>query len=434
MRVLLVGPGDLADEVEAALEAEQAEVVRLGEPEHEELAVALADGPWDRVTVVTRSDAVALRLALSIRREEPELPMLVTIFDHTAAEQLRAADEHVEVTSLAEIVAPSLAGPCVEEGLAALRVGEDGAVAIRTEDGTVREEPFSPRQQSTRVFGLLTSLARPYDRSAALLVYGALGILTVLVVETIGAMIAIDQGFVDALYGSAKTLASVDANQPVADGPASFKMITTVAMLVGLFFEALFTAGLVNRLIDRRLTAWVGRRSVPREHHVVVVGLGKVGLRLCQLLRAAGVRVVGVDVEEDGEYVGRAKEDGIAVVIGRGADPSLLRRLSLPRASALAAVTADDLENLSIAMTARSIAPDLRIVLRAEEAHLADQTRSFLGLGVVRDIHQIAAALLAARSTGSSAQSVLSHEDEAHLVHDGGRLERAAVLGAEDAG
>lgn len=433
MRVLLIGPGDLADEVEASLAAQETETVRLRDPDREELAEAFRSGTFDRVTAVTRDDAVALRLALMVRYEDPEVPLLVTLFDQTAAAQLREADPNVEVTSLAEIVAPALAGPCVGEDLAALRVGDDGPVAIRTHDGRATEEPFTPRQQSNRLFGLLTSLARPHDRSAALLVYGLLGIVTILSVETVGAMIAIDQGFLDALYGSTKTLASVDANQPVKEGPASFKLISTIAMIVGLFFEALFTAGLVNRLIDRRLTAWVGGRAVPREHHVVVVGLGEVGLRLCQLLRVAGVRVVGLDVDEDGENVGRAKEDGIAVVVGRGGDPSLLRRLSLRRASALAAVTSDDLENLKIAMAARSMAPELPIVLRAGEGHLAHETRTFLKLGVVRDVHQIAAVLLAARSIGSSAEAVLSHEDEAHLVHDGGRLERAAVLGAGEA-
>lgn len=431
-RVLLLGPGALTDEVEAALDAEGAKVVRLADPTPDELADVLRDGSFDRATIVTRSDGIALRLALLVRHEDRELPLLVTLFDRTAADQLTHADERIEVTSLAEIVAPALAGPCVDDEIAALRIGDDGPVAVRIEEGELREEPFSPPQRSNRLFGLVTSLARPFDRSAALLLYGFLGILTTLVVETVGAMIAIHQPFLDALYGSTKTLASVDANQPVKDGPGAFKLISTVAMLVGLFFEALFTAGLVNRLIDRRFTAWVGRRAVPREHHVVVVGLGKVGLRLCQLLRAAGVRVVGVDLDADGEDVGRAREHGIAVVIGRGADPSLLRRLSLPRARALAAVTSDDLENLQIAMAARSIAAELPIVLRAGEGDMAEQTRSFLGLGVVRDVHQLAAALLAARSVGSPARAVLSHEDEAHLVHDDGRLERAAVLGGEE--
>ena len=431
MRVLLIGGGDLADEVAAGLEAQETDLVRLAEPDEREVREALERGDLDRVTVVSRDDAVALRMALMVRYQDEAVPLLVTLFDETAAAHLRAADEHIEITSMAEIVAPSLAGPCIAEDLVAVREGRDGPVAVRTDGQRVTEEPFTAPEAGSRARTTLEALARPYDRSAALLVYGALGLLAVLAAETIGAMLVLDQGVVDALYGATKTLVTVDPNDGVADGPKSFKLFTTVAMLFALFFEALFTAGIVNRLIDRRLTGWVGRRSVPRRDHVVVVGLGTVGLRLCKLLRAVGVRVVAVDDNEDGADVGIARECGLPVVIGRGADPSLLRRLSVGNARALAAVTADDLENLKIAMAARSIDPDLRIVLRAGDGRLANETRSLLGFGVVRDVNQIAATLLAARSIGSPARSVLCHEDTAHLVHDDGRLERAAVLGTE---
>lgn len=431
MRVLLIGAGDLADEVATALDAQETDVVRLEEPDAGDVRDALAGGAVDRVTVVSRDDAVALRMALMVRYEDDAVPLLVTLFDATAAAQLRAADPAVEITSMAEIVAPSLAGPCLAEGLVAVRSGEDGPVAVRTDGARITEEPLVPPDAGNAALAVLTALARPYDKSAALLVYGFLGLLAVLVAETVGAVIVLEQGAVDAFYGASKTLVTVDPNDGVAKGPKPFKLFTAIAMLCALFFEALFTAGIVNRLIDRRLTGWVGKRAVPRRNHVVVVGLGKVGLRLCMLLRAVGVRVVAVDDHDDGEDVGIAREDGIPVVIGRGADPSLLRRLSLKEACALAAVTDDDLQNLRIAMAARSIDPDLRIVLRAGDGRMANETRSLLGFGVVRDVHQIAATLLAARSTGSSARSVLCHEDEAHLLHEDGRLERAAVLGTD---
>ena len=431
MRILLIGTGDLTDEVASSLDALAADVVRLEEPGESEVAEALAEGGLDRVAVVSRDDAVALRMALMVRYEDDAVPLLVTLFDPTASTQLREADPNVEITSMAEIVAPSLAGPCVGKEIVAVREGKDGPVALRTDGENVDEEPFVAPDHGSRVLGLLSALARPYDRSAALLVYGFVGLLAILLAETIGAVIVLDQNAIDAFYGASKTLVTVDPNDGVAKGPPGFKLFTSVVMLSALFFEALFTAGIVNRLIDRRLTAWVGTRAVPRRNHVVVVGLGKVGLRLCQLLRAVGVRVVAVDDQENGEDVGIARENRIPVVIGRGADPSLLRRLALHRACALAAVTSDDLENLAIAMAARSIAPDLRIVLRAGDGRLANETRSLLGFGVVRDVHQIAATLLAARSTGSPARSVLCHEDEAHLVHEDGSLERAAVLGTE---
>ena len=240
-------------------------------------------------------------------------------------------------------------------------------------------------------------------------------------------MVTLDQGIVDATYGSAKTLVTVDPNPKVSDGPDWYKLFTSATMIVALLFAAAFTAGLVNRVVERRLTGLVGRRSVPRRDHVVVVGLGEVGLRLCLVLRACRIPLVAVESDEHGESVGLAKELGLPVVVGRGADPSLMRRLSLAKARAVAAVTADDLENISVAMTARGISPDIRTVLRVGDGEVANETRSLLALGIIRDVHRMAAALLAAKILGGDAESVVCLGDDAHLRFPDGRLERAEL-------
>jgi Trk K+ transport system NAD-binding subunit len=307
---------------------------------------------------------------------------------------------------------------------------EDGApVGLRTDGDTVHDAPVDVPSRR-RVRALLRAVLTPYDTSAGLMFFGALGLAAVLLVETAGGVIVLGQSVVDAFYGSTKTLVTVDPNDKVSGGPSWFKVFISVTMLMALVFEAFFTAGLVNRLIGRRLTGLVGRRAVPRRDHVVVVGVGQVGLRLCLLLQRCGIGVVAVDDREEGENVGMAREAGLPVVIGRGADPSLLRRLSLDRACALAAVTDDDLENVSIAMAALAVNPDLRVVLRVGDGRLANETRSLFRLGIVRDVHRIAAALIAAKATGSSAERVICRDDEAHLVHEDGRVERAALVAA----
>ena len=53
-----------------------------------------------------------------------------------------------------------------------------------------------------------------------------------------------------------------------------------------------------------------------------MVGLGQVGLRLCLLLRELGVPVVAIESNPDADYVARAKDNGIPVVIGRGSRAS----------------------------------------------------------------------------------------------------------------
>jgi Trk K+ transport system NAD-binding subunit len=427
--ILLIGDEDLAEEVRRGLEALDAEVVRLPHPTDREVAAAFERGNVARVVIVSRDDAFALRMALMVRDISDDTEMLVTIFDPATAAELESRLEPCTVTSMADIVAPTLAGPCLDESLGAVRMEGDTPIGVRTDGEGVHEVPVEmPRIRRSEA--LVRALLTPYDKSAALMFFGAIGLVVVLAVETAGGVIVLGQNVIDAFYGSTKTLVTVDPNDKVTDGPGWFKVFISLTMLCALVFEAFFTAGLVNRLIDRRLTGLVGRRAVPRRDHVVVVGLGQVGLRLCLLLRRIGIGVVAIDDRAEGENVGQAREAGLPVVIGRGADPSLLQRLSLERAYAVAAVTDDDLENVSIAMAVRSVCPDLRVVLRVGDGRLANETRSLFRLGIVRDVHRIAAALIAAQATGSSATHVVCRDEDAHIVHDDGRVEKAALAAA----
>lgn len=427
-RVVLIGDGDLAEETGRALEAAEAEVIRLGRPSDDEVSEALEQGAA-RVAVVSREDAYVLRMALMVRYIDHNVPLLVTVFDATMAAGIEEAIEHCTVSSMADIVAPSLAGPCLGDDLVAVRLDADPPVGVRETDDGVEEVPLDVPGRR-RAGALARALLQPYDKSAVLLLIGGLGMILVLALETVGGVIVLGQGFVDALYGAAKTLATVDPNKDVDTGPKPFKVFVTVTVLAALVLEVCFTAGLVNRLIDRRLTGLFGRRAVPRRDHVVVVGMGQVGLRLCLVLRRCGVGVVAVDDREQGEHVSFGLDRGLPVVIGRGADPSLLRGLSLENALALAAVTDDDLQNISIAMAARAVNPDMRVVLRAGDGRLANETRSLFRVGIVRDVHRIAAAMLAAQATGSTASLVVCRGDDAHLLHEDGSLERAGFEAA----
>ena len=114
-------------------------------------------------------------------------------------------------------------------------------------------------------------------------------------------------------------------------------------------------------------------------------------------------------------------------MIGRGSDHSLMARLSLHRAKAVAAVTSDDLENISVAMTRRGIHEDIRVVLRVGDGDVANETRSLLALGLIRDVHRIAAVLIAAMATGEEAESVVCLGDDAHLRFPDGRLEEVEM-------
>ncbi len=63
-------------------------------------------------------------------------------------------------------------------------------------------------------------------------------------------------------------------------------------------------------------------------------------------------------------------------MIGGGASQDMLRRLSLSRARALAAVTSDEVENIAITVAGRGVRKDLVIALRAGDGDATTETRS----------------------------------------------------------
>jgi len=80
-----------------------------------------------------------------------------------------------------------------------------------------------------------------------------------------------------------------------------------------------------------------------------------------------------------------------------------------------------------VAMAARAVHREIRVVLRVGDGEVANETRSLLPLGLVRDVHRIAAALLAAMVLGEEAESVVCLGDDVQLRFPDGRLERTEL-------
>ena len=84
-----------------------------------------------------------------------------------------------------------------------------------------------------------------------------------------------------------------------------------------------FTAGTVEHLLSGRYVGLVGRRVMPRSGHVVVVGLGQVGFRLCQELRAQGLAVIALERSTDCPNLPLARAADIPVLLGTAAHGAL---------------------------------------------------------------------------------------------------------------
>jgi hypothetical protein len=111
------------------------------------------------------------------------------------------------------------------------------------------------------------------------------------------------------------------------------------------------------------------------------------------------------------------------VVIGSGASQRLLRRLSIRRARALAAVTSDEVENIAIAIAARGVRDDLNIALRAGDGDATSETRSLFNIGVIRDVYRIGGTALAAAALGYDVDEAFPYYRTMYLVDRRGDIE-----------
>ena len=162
---------------------------------------------------------------------------------------------------------------------------------------------------------------------------------------------------------------------------------------------------------------------MPRKDHVVVVGLGQVGLRLCMMLRVLDVPVVAVERNGDADNIRRARQYNVPVVIGRGSSRAVLQRLSLGRARALAAVTSDEIENIAAAVAALAMRADVRTVLRAGSGEVVAETRALFRIGAVRDVYRVGGTLLAAAALGSPAEEAFAADETVWVIAQDGRIE-----------
>jgi len=422
--ILLISRNELTDVTQRALQAAGARVTYMRDPNDRDIRRAL-DVEIDSVLVISDDDHVSLRLALVVEGVRPGVPLIVTVYDHDVAAQLERAVRNVRVMSMPDIVAPTLAGPCLDgELLSVVRTPDGFAGLARGEEGpeVVPLEPYAP-SVGQRLLAGIGSLLRPFELSARTLMAGLLGFLAILVLDTVATMIVLDESLVEGFYAATKTIVTVGPNSLIDEGPAWFKIFSAVVMLAALAFTAVFTAGVVNRLLAPRLVAMTGRRSFPRRDHVVVVGLGQVGLRLCMLLRELGVPVLAIESNAEGDYVARAKQYGVPVVIGQGGSRFLLRRLGLERARALAAVTSDEIQNISIVVGALGVREELCTVLRAGRGDMVNETRALFSIGVVRDVRRVGGTMLAAAALGGEFRQAFLCEQVVYLIGADGRMQ-----------
>ena len=125
---------------------------------------------------------------------------------------------------------------------------------------------------------------------------------------------------------------------------------------------------------------WQKMIATTMENHVVVCGLGNVGVRVVQHLRQFSEDVVAIETNPEARFVSEVASYQVPVLFGDVRDSTVLESASIAKAKAVIAVTDNDLANLEAALTARELNPDIRVVIRMFDQKLAKKVQNFMGI------------------------------------------------------
>lgn len=243
----------------------------------------------------------------------------------------------------------------------------------------------------------------------------------------------------EAIYFTFETGATVGfgdfsfASQTEAMQIFGIGLIITTTVIVSLIF-----AFITNLLVSRRIEQSLGQGKVHEfRGHTVLVGLGSVGMRVIEGLRAQDRDVAVIERNADNSYIPLARSMGVPVILGDATLGTTLDSVNLEQASSVAVMTSDDMTNIEAGLAVRGRLGDrwasTPVVVRVFDRALALRLARSFGFHHVWASASIAAPWFVGAAIGLEVLSTFYFASEPFLVarleiDREGALDGAAML------
>jgi len=284
-------------------------------------------------------------------------------------------------------------------------------------------------------------LAALRDSNVRALAIVAAGLAALLVVASLVIRLAYQlpgghghPGPLASVYFTVETVATVGyGDYNFSDQPAWFQGFGIVLIILGVTLVSTVFALFTNFLVSRRIDQSLGRRRVPgMTGHVVVVGLGAVGIRVVEALVARGRGVVVIERDGQNRYLDRARALRVPVVIADATQRQTHASVNLDEAAAVAILTSADLTNIETGLAVRESLGDrwdvVPVVLRVFDRDLARMMERNFGFRHVRSTSALAAPWFVGAALGLDVLETFFVDQQPFLV---GRLAIASGGGLQ---
>jgi Trk K+ transport system NAD-binding subunit len=393
------------------------------------------------LAIVDQDDAANVDAALIAQEINPDLRIVIRMFNLGLGEKITRLLNDCAVLSAAAIAAPAFVAAALDDTTTApMKIADRTVVATsrtsaqpsdvicglaitadRDEPETLPPDerrgdlvlarsapappPRPPRRHPLRALSLVIGRRLRLGLAVFVLVL-AVGTAILMWAKGIGLSQAAYEAIITAL-GGANADASVTGTE---------KVVLTVLSLVSIALIPVITAAVVDAVVKARLTIAAGGLSGPISDHIVVVGLGDVGTRVVRSLHERGLEVVCVERNPDARGVPIVRGLRIPLIIGDASRSEILTSACVASCRALVIVSTDDVTNLETALLGRAAKPDLRVVMRLFDGEFANRVQRAMSINHSRSVSYLAAPAFAASMLGRQVITTIAVKRRVLLV------------------
>lgn len=168
---------------------------------------------------------------------------------------------------------------------------------------------------------------------------------------------------------------------------------------IGILAQGVADFGVLFFNRKKRSKEWEMAVASTYNNHVILIGLGHLGYRVVRYLAQLNLDIVVIEINPDIELVEQVRTAGITVIEGDGLRDTVLNAAGITRANAIVLCMQNDALNLQISLKAKSLNPQINVILRIFDDDFAQELGTQFGFRAMSATSMAAPAFAAAAAS-----------------------------------